>query len=71
MIRAYRVYTGPDGNSHVVCGAISGAEWVEAESILFKETPAYTSFDWHNAPVPQYVMTLAGILEFTAVSASF
>jgi hypothetical protein len=42
MIRAYHLYTGPDGNSHVVRGSVSGGELVEAESILFKETPAHT-----------------------------
>ena len=67
MIRAYRLYTGSDGNSHVVRGSVSGGELVEAESILFKETPAHSSFDWHNDPIPQYVITLAGVLEFTTV----
>src|SRR5580704_7389445 len=67
MIRAYRLYTGSDGNSHVVRGSVSGGELVEAESIEFKETPAHSSFDWHNDPIPQYVITLAGVLEFTTV----
>jgi quercetin dioxygenase-like cupin family protein len=67
MIRAYHLYTGPDGNSHVVPGSISGGELVEAESIMFKETPAHSSFDWHNDPTPQYVLTLAGVLEFSTV----
>ena len=65
MIRAYHLYTGPDGNSHVVRGSISNGAWVDAESILFKETPAHSSFDWHDAPDTQYVITLSGILEFT------
>jgi hypothetical protein len=59
MIRAYRLYTGSDGNSHVVRGSVSGGELVEAESIEFKETPAHSSFDWHNDPIPQYVITWA------------
>ena len=67
MIRAYRLYTGTDGNSHVQSGSISAGELVDAESILFKETPAHSSFYWHNDPIPQYVITLAGILEFTTV----
>src|SRR5271167_4509914 len=67
MIRAYRLYTGSDGNSHVVRGSVSGGELVEAESIEFKETPAHSSFDWHNDPVPQYALTLSGVLEFTTV----
>src|SRR6202789_216825 len=68
MIRAYRLYTGPDGNSHVVRGSVSAGALVEAESILFKETAAHSSFDWHNDPIPQYVITLSGILEFTTLS---
>jgi quercetin dioxygenase-like cupin family protein len=67
MIRAYRLYTGPDGNSHVVRGSVSDNHLVKAESILFKETPAHSSYDWHNDPIPQYVITLAGVLEFTTV----
>jgi hypothetical protein len=34
---------------------------------LFKETPPHSSFDWHNDPIPQYVLTLSGVLEFTTV----
>jgi hypothetical protein len=48
MIRAYRLYTGSDGNSHVVRGSVSESKLVEAQSILFKETPPHSSFDWHN-----------------------
>ena len=65
MIRAYRLYTGPDGNSHVVKGSVGAGKLVEAESILFKESAAHSSFDWHNDPIPQYVITLTGVLEFT------
>lgn len=64
MITAYRLYTGPDGDSHVERGSVSCNDLVQAESILFKETPAHSSLDWHNDPVPQYVITLAGALEF-------
>ena len=67
MIRAYRLYTGPDGNSHVVSGSVSENKLVEAQTILFKETPAHASYDWHNDPIPQYVITLAGVLEFTTL----
>jgi len=65
MIKAYLLYTGEDGNSHVKCGSISDGALVKAEHTLFKETAANSSFDWHNAPIPQYVITLSGILEFT------
>ena len=67
MIRAYRLYTGPDGNSHVARGVVSESKLVEAQSILFKETPAHSSLDWHNDPIPQYAITLAGVLEFSTV----
>src|SRR5215475_15825120 len=65
MIRAYRLYTGPDGNSHVVRGSVSESKLVEARTILFKEAAAHSSYDWHNDPIPKYVITFAGVLEFT------
>jgi quercetin dioxygenase-like cupin family protein len=65
MITAYRLYTGPDGDSHVQRGSIGEGALVEAQSIEFKETPAHSSFDWHNDPTPQYVITLSGVLEFS------
>src|ERR1700689_426188 len=65
MIRAFRLYTGSDGNSHVVRGSIAAGELIGAQSIQFKETAPHSSFDWHEAPNPQYVITLAGIPEFT------
>jgi quercetin dioxygenase-like cupin family protein len=68
MIRAYRMYTGPDGNSHVTPGSVSGGHLVDAKSIEFKETAAHSSYDWHNDPTPQYVITLAGVLEFSMVN---
>ncbi len=67
MIRAYRLYTGPDGNSHVVPGSVNGGHLVDVKSIQFKETAAHSSYDWHNDPTPQYVITLAGVLEFATV----
>jgi hypothetical protein len=65
MIRAYLLYTGPDGHSHVTPGHIPDAALTPAVSILFKETPAHATLDWHTAPHTQYVITLAGVLEFT------
>jgi len=67
VIRAYRLYTGSDGNSHVERGSVAVDASVGAESVLFKESAADSSFDWHNDPIPQYVITLAGVLEFTTV----
>jgi len=67
VIRAYRLYTGNDGNSHVESGIVGGNQLVQAQSILFKETPPHSSYDWHKDPTPQYVITLAGVLEFSTV----
>ncbi len=58
------MHTGPDGHSHVIRGSIVDSEVLPAESILFQETPAHSSLDWHNAPTTQYVITLSGVLEF-------
>jgi hypothetical protein len=30
-------------------------------------TLAPSSFDWHNDPIPRYIITSAGVLEFTTV----
>jgi quercetin dioxygenase-like cupin family protein len=65
MIRAYLLYTGEDGNSHVTPGSISDGALVKADHVLFKESPQHSSFDWHDAPTLQYVITLSGVLEFT------
>ncbi len=65
MIKAYSLYTGPDGHSHVTSGSIIDHELTAADSIRFEETPPHSSLDWHTAPTTQYVITLAGILEFT------
>jgi quercetin dioxygenase-like cupin family protein len=65
VIAAYRLYTGPDGHSHVQRGSVKEQFTVDAISIMFKESDAHSSFDWHNDPIPQYVITLAGVLEFT------
>jgi len=67
MIRAYRLYTGPDGNSHVMRGTVNEGTLVDTASIHFKETAPHSAFDWHNDPIPQYVITLSGVLEFTTV----
>src|SRR5271170_2638786 len=65
MIKAYYIYTGKDGNSHVVRGSIIDNETIPTESISFKESPPHSSLDWHGAPTTQYVITLSGVLEFT------
>ena len=66
MLRAYHLSTGADGHSHVIRGSIrNNHDVIAAESVMFQETPLHSSLEWHNAPTTQYVITLAGILEFT------
>ena len=65
MLRAFKLYTGPDNGSHVLQGTIDEKDRTDVVAIHFKETPAHSSYDWHNDPEPQYVITLSGTLEFT------
>lgn len=72
MIKAYKLYTGPDGHSHVITGTVVYLDLTEASSIMFRETEAYAFYDWHPAPVTQYVITLSGTLLFeTALGETF
>jgi quercetin dioxygenase-like cupin family protein len=64
MIKAYKLYTGADGNSHVQTGAVAEGQFNQAVSIRFQESPPHSFYDWHNAPAEQYVITLSGILQF-------
>lgn len=65
MLRAYRLFTGPDNASHVEKGFITPDLPTNVLTVHFKETPAHSSFNWHEAPHRQYVITLSGTLEFT------
>jgi quercetin dioxygenase-like cupin family protein len=65
MLHAFKLYTGPDNASHVKEGTVAENDRSDVVAIHFKETPAHSSFDWHNDPEPQYVITLSGTLEFT------
>ncbi len=47
---------------------MSLSESVDVKTIHFKETPPHSAYDWHTAPISQYVITLAGVLEFTTKS---
>jgi hypothetical protein len=73
MIRCIRLWTGDDNNSYFEEGVIdlpkgergdilSGT--VSAISISFRETRAGGSFEWHDAPARQFVITLSGTLDF-------
>ena len=68
-MKATRIYTGDDGESHFEdvdialgdfgdIGRISELE--SATGILFRETGPDYDFDFHNAPRRQYVLMLSG-----------
>ena len=65
MIKAYKLFTGPDGDSHFGSGNLREHSRDEVIAIHFAETPAHGQYDWHTAPEAQYVITLSGTLEFT------
>jgi quercetin dioxygenase-like cupin family protein len=77
MIRCVRMWTAEDGNSVFEEGTIALSEGdrgdfigkaVAARNISFRETASGGSFEWHQDPVPRYVITLAGTLEFETKS---
>lgn len=67
-----KLYTGEDGRSHfeeVEAGVGmsnpigSYSEKYPASGILFREFEEGAVFDWHNAPQPQYIIYLEGLVE--------
>lgn len=73
MIRCVRMWTGPDGNSHVEEGVIDFSrderddalsDVIVAASLSFQETEPGGPNDWHRDPVARFVLTLGGTLEF-------
>ncbi|MBM3941999.1 MAG: hypothetical protein FJ316_03565 [SAR202 cluster bacterium] len=71
-----RVYTGPDGKSHIEDmdpsfrpfvdseGAWGqGTPWEKSSGISFRKAPPGYVLEWHNAPRRQYTITLTGIVE--------
>jgi quercetin dioxygenase-like cupin family protein len=64
-MHAFKLYTGEDNASHVREGTLTLDQRTDVIAAQFKESPPHSSFDWHDAPVSQYVITLTGTLEFT------
>jgi hypothetical protein len=80
MIRCFRLWSGPDGNSHFEEGAIdlefgprddtlSGK--FPIASVSFQETDSDPKLGWHPDPARQLVITLSGALEFTTHDGGF
>jgi quercetin dioxygenase-like cupin family protein len=77
MIRCVRIWTGDDGNSLFEEGTIDLPKGARgdilsdnsaASSISFRETRSGGAFAPHDAPTRQFVITLAGTLEFKTAS---
>jgi quercetin dioxygenase-like cupin family protein len=77
MIRCVRLWTGEDQNSHFEEGFINLGEGmrgdafgkaVRAVELSFQETRSGGSYEWHQDPVPRFVITLSGTLEFEVKS---
>ena len=73
MIRCVRIWTGEDGDSHFEEGAIDLCEGqrgdllsraVRVASLSFQETRSGGSLEWHKDPIPRFVITLSGTLQF-------
>ena len=67
MKKTWRLYTGPDGQSHIEAIDIEQkADWLKglpASQISFRVWPKGQFIDWHPAPRRQFVIILSGQLE--------
>ena len=74
--KMWRVYSGPDGQSHVAELALVMKPFVDLEGahglstaphaasgIIFRQAPAGYRLDWHCAPRRQYSIALSGTAE--------
>lgn len=77
MIRCVRMWSGENGDSVFEEGWIDLAGGMRGDSVgraipavelLFQETRSGGEFEWHQDPVPRFVITLSGTLEFTTKS---
>jgi quercetin dioxygenase-like cupin family protein len=76
MARIWRVYSGPDGKSHITEVVLPMKPFVDTEGahgegspmqraagIAFRVAPAGYVLDWHCAPRRQYSISLSGTAE--------
>jgi hypothetical protein len=67
MRKTHRLYTGPDGQSHIEPIDIEHkGDWLKglpATQIAFRVCPVGNFIDWHPAPRRQFVIILSGQLE--------
>ena len=67
MSSTFRLYSGPDGQSHIEGIDLSRTpDWTRGlatTQIAFRESPVGRFQDWHPAPRRQFVIILSGHLE--------
>ena len=72
-----RVYTTPEGGSAFEeievelrdAGAIGRlSEWIDADSVAFRENDPDYDYDWHCAPARQLIVLLDGAIEIEVTS---
>ncbi|HEX5814604.1 MAG TPA: cupin domain-containing protein [Methylomirabilota bacterium] len=67
MRKTHRLYTGPDGQSHIEPIEVEHkTDWLKglpATQIAFRVWPQGEFLDWHPAPRRQFVIILSGQLE--------
>jgi quercetin dioxygenase-like cupin family protein len=64
-MNAFKLFTSADNASHLLGGTLTLDQTTDVAALHFKESPPRSAFNWHEAPERQYVITLAGTLEFT------
>src|ERR1700683_5641636 len=73
MIRCFRLWSGPDGNSHFEEGVVDLEPGQRGDmlsdkfpiaSVSFQQTNLDPKLGWHPDPARQLVITLGGALEF-------
>ena len=73
MIRCVRIWTAEDGNSKFEDGSLALAPGehgdllsgnIPSADVSFQETAPGGKLEWHTAPTRQFVVTLAGTLDF-------
>lgn len=64
VMRCIRLWTGPDGRSHVERVTLPLDTARPAQDVMLSESPAGSELDWHAAPHRQLVITLSGTLDF-------
>lgn len=72
-MKYFRIYTGSDGLSHFedvddnpAAGTPNPTGPIPAESLVFRQSAAGNTMDYHTAPRRQFVITLSGQAEIIA-----